>query len=441
MAFKFDKSNALFARTEKHIPGGVASNSRYWAKPATLFIDRAKGSHIWDVDGNEYIDYRMAYGPVILGHAYPKVQQAVRDVMDDGVLFGLSNEREIEVAERVGKFCKHVEMFRFTCSGSESVMHAIRLARAYTGKEKIVKFEGHYHGIHNDVIFSMYPSLDEMGPIDNPTAVPYSPGVPKCYSDTVIVQPWNEFEILEKTVKRNASQIAAIVTEPLMLDNGVLLPKEGYLKFLRDLCDKYGIVLIFDEVKAGFRIARGGAVERFGVVPDISAYAKAMSNGYPLAGFGGKCEIMSLIGPGKGKVPHGGTYNANPIATAAAIATLDELAKDEVWSAYEKRGQELFDGIKKTLETESKYHFVVQGFPGVFWFAKTDKEKISSYRDVLNYVDFVYMEKLSFEMVNRGILKDMSGNEPSVMMSASHTEADVKETLRALSESIAAVEK
>lgn len=437
---KFDKSKELFRKAERYISGGVASNSRYWGEPATIFVDRAKGSHIWDVDGNEFIDYRMAYGPVILGHAYPSVQQAVRDVMDDGVIYGLSHEREAEVAEKIKKFCGHVELFRFTCSGSESVMHAVRLARAYTGREKIIKFEGQYHGIHNDVIFSMFPSLEEMGPMENPTAVPYGKGVPECYRGTVIVQPWNEFEILEETVKREAKNIAAIVTEPIMCDNGVLPPKEGYLEFLRELCDKYGIVLIFDEVKAGFRIARGGAAERFRVSPDISAYAKAMSNGYPIAGFGGKREIMKLMAPG-GSVPHGGTYNSNPIATAAAIATLDELAKDELWEGFERRGQELMDGVKQILETKSKHHFAVQGVPGVFWFVKTEKDAIYNYRELLREVDFNYMEKLSLELINRGILKDMSTNEPSIMMSASHTEEDVQKTLKALSEAIEAVER
>jgi glutamate-1-semialdehyde 2,1-aminomutase len=305
---KYDKSKALYEKAAQNISGGVASNSRFWDKPVTLFVDRAKGAHIYDVDGNDFIDYRMAYGPAILGHSYPPVQEAVRTVMDDGVIYGLSHARESEVVEKIKKFCKHVELFRYTCSGSESVMHAIRLARAYTGRDKIVKFEGQYHGIHNDVIFSMFPPVEEMGPVEKPIPVVYGAGVPDCYKDTVIVQPWNEFEILEKTVAEEADNIAAIITEPIMCDNGVIPPKDGYLQFLRDLCDKYGIVLIFDEIKAGFRIARGGAHELYGVAPDISTYAKAMSNGYPLAGFGGKKEIMELMAPG-GPVPHGGTYN------------------------------------------------------------------------------------------------------------------------------------
>ena len=437
---KYDKSNTLFEKAKKQIAGGVCSNSRCWEKPATIFVDRAKGSHIWDVDGNEYIDYRMAYGPVILGHAYPKVQQAVRDVMDDGVIYGFSHEREAQVVERIKKFCKHIELFRFTCSGSESVMHAIRLARAYTGREKIIKFEGHYHGIHNDTNFSMFPELSQMGPVTHPFAVPNGSGTPGIYRESIIVQPWNEFEILEETIKREAGNIAALVTEPIMCDDGVILPKEGYLNFLREICDKYGIVLIFDEVKAGFRIARGGAVELFDVKPDLSCYAKAMSNGYPIAGFGGKSEIMSMMAPG-GAVPHGGTYNSNPIATAAAIATLDELADDDVWNGFEARGNQLFDGIKQVLEAESKHHFVIQGRPGIFWFAKTEKDRIYNYRELISQVDFPYMDKLNLELVNRGILKDMSTNEPSIMMSAAHTEADVKKTLEALQEAIHVVEK
>jgi glutamate-1-semialdehyde 2,1-aminomutase len=440
MTRKYDKSKALYAEAVKNISGGVASNSRFWDRPVTLFVDKAYGSHIYDVDGNDFIDYRMAYGPAILGHSYPAVQDAVKNVMDDGVIYGFSHARESEVVEKVKKFCKHVDLFRYTCSGSESIMHAIRLARAYTGRDKIVKFEGQYHGIHNDVVFSMFPPVEEMGPVEDPIAVDHTAGVPQSYKDNVIVQPWNEFEILEKTVEREHDNIAAIITEPIMCDNGVIPPKDGYLQFLRDLCDKYGIVLIFDEVKAGFRIARGGAYELYGVAPDISAYAKAISNGYPLAGFGGKREIMELMAPG-GPVPHGGTYNSNPIATAAAVATLDILAQDDLWDEFIARGQKLMDGIKEILNKESKYHFCMQGVPGVFWFAKTDKDRIYNYRELMTTVDFEYMDQLSYEMIDRGILKDMSTNEPSIMMSFSHTDEDIQKTLDALRDSIRAIEK
>jgi len=265
---RYDKSISLRKRAEKSLPAGVSSNFRAWEKPTTIFIEKAKGSHIWDVDGNEYIDYKMGFGPIILGHAYPKVQEAVKKNIDNGTIFAFSHEREVEVVEKIKKMCKHIELFRFTNSGTEATMHAIRLARAYTGKEKIIKFEGHYHGLYNEALISVHPSIEDIGIEINPNPIPYGSGVPKSVMDLVITQSWNQFEILERKVKQEANNIAAIITEPVMLNTGVILPKEGYLKFLRDVCDKYGIVLIFDEVKGGFRIAKGGAAEYYNVKPD-----------------------------------------------------------------------------------------------------------------------------------------------------------------------------
>src|SRR3989344_856746 len=300
------KSLKLYEEETKYLPAGTSSNARLWRvgcpiyEPCSVFIKRAKGSHIWDVDGNKYIDYRLGYGPVILGHGYKKVVDAVNKAAKDGSVYALGTELEIEVAN------------------------------------KMIKFEGHYHGAHDYVLFSTDPPFNsKKGPI------PASLGIPKSIEKLTIVEEWNDFNAIEKTVKKNYKDVAAIITEPIMGNASAIMPKKDYLKHLKELCDKYDIILIFDEVKTGFRIAKGGAQEKFNVDPDLSCFAKAMGNGYPIAAFGGHEEIMNLIGPKK--VIHGGTYSANPLSLTAANTTLNELS-GKVHDHIENLGSKLIKG-------------------------------------------------------------------------------------------------
>ena len=249
-------SKELQTRAMHSIPLGVNSNGRFWGKGKTIYFQKAKGAYVWDVDGNEYIDYRLAFGPVILGYAYDEVDNHVIDAIRKGVTPGITSEYEINVAEKIINMCPGIEMVRLTNTGSEAVMHAIRVARAYTGREKIIKFEGGYHGSFDYMLFSTYAPPQVYGNINNPIPVPASSGIPRQLGDLVITVPFNHPSVLKKTLQRVGHEVAAIVAEPMLGNFGSADPENGYLQFLRDICDQYGILLIFDEVKTGFRIAQ-----------------------------------------------------------------------------------------------------------------------------------------------------------------------------------------
>jgi glutamate-1-semialdehyde 2,1-aminomutase len=263
----------------------------------------------------------MGFGPVILGHSDPRIHEAVHRVDENGLIYALSHELEIRVAKKIVSMVPCADMVRFCNSGTEATMHAIRVARAFTHREKIVKFEGMYHGAHDYVLYSTDPPFDALrGPV---RTLPQSAGIPKAIDKLCLVERWNDFDRIEKLVKRQGSEIAAIITEPIMGNCSAIMPRDGYLKHLRSLCSDHRILLIFDEVKTGFRVGRGGAQARFGVTPDLATFAKSMGNGYPVACFAGRRDIMDIIGPTK--VVHGGTYSGNPVSLAAVDATLDIL--------------------------------------------------------------------------------------------------------------------
>ncbi len=383
--FKMQKSMELFSQALKLMPGGVSSNARLWETatfcpiytPCTIFAKKALGAHIWDVDGNKYIDYRLGFGPIILGHGYPAVTKKVREEAEKGTIFALDNELEIEVSKQIIDMVPCAELVRFSVTGTEATMHAIRAARAYTGKDVIVKFEGHYHGGHDYLLWSTSPPYDTK---DRPYQ--QSLGIPKAIRDLVIVETWNNFESIEKTVRENHKKIAAIITEPIMGNAAAIMPKPGYLKHLKELCDRYNIVLIFDEVKTGFRVARGGAQEFFGVTPHLATFAKSMSNGYPVSAIVGQEEIMRLFGPGKHKVTQGGTYASNPLSLTAAKATLEVLKNREVYEQINVFGKRLMRGIEKILDGNGIEN-VVQGHPAMFqYIATNNRDIIYNYREL-----------------------------------------------------------
>jgi glutamate-1-semialdehyde 2,1-aminomutase len=287
MQTNFSKSNALQQRALNVMPLGVNSNFRYWGDGITPYMDRAKGAYLWDVDGNQYIDYRMAFGPIILGHADEIVNAKVKEEIDRGTLGAMTYELEIEVVEKIAAICPAVEMARLACSGTEATMHAVRVARAYTGRQILLKFEGNYHGFQDYTLWSTYSSSEAYGNRHSPIPVASSSGIPKVLSELIITLPFNDFEGLEKTLKSYGYQIAAIITEPCQGNCAGIEPLPGFLAFIRQKCDEYGIVFILDEVKTGFRIANGGAQEYYNIKPDLATYAKAIGNGYPAAAFGG----------------------------------------------------------------------------------------------------------------------------------------------------------
>ena len=431
---KFEKSLKYFEEALQYLPAGVSSNARLWKTscptyaPCSIFVERAKGAYLWDVDGNKYIDYRLGFGPVILGHSFPAVHAATHKMTQKGVIFGFDHQLEIEVAKKIQQAVPCAEMMRYSTSGTEATMHAIRFARAYTGKEKILKFEGHYHGAHDYVLFSTDPPIERAK--DN---VPYqmSHGIPASIKNLVLVEPWNDFDAVEKSVRKNHKEIAAIITEPVMGNSAVVPPKPGYLKHLKELCDRYDIVLIFDEVKTGFRLGMGGAQEMFKVTPHMATFAKSVGNGYPISLIAGFKEIMEGVKPGS--IAHGGTYAGNPISLAAANATLEFMKRRHVFEHIQDFGKKLMKGIDK-IGKEHRQDILVQGYPAMFHFLFTDKSSLTNYREVMG-ADLNKFAAVHMEMLKRGILIDEDNGEP-MFTSYSHGNAELKKTLQAFERSV-----
>src|SRR3954471_17766793 len=341
-----DRQTAMYARATKVLPGGTNSNFRAWGDD-TVYIDRGKGSRIWDLDQNEYIDLRMGYGPVILGHADDRVDDYVNERMRKGVSFSLTSEDEIRTIELICELTGWVDMARMTVSGTEATMHLMRLARAYTGRERIVKFEGQYHGVHDYALISVGPDdMAQLGDPDAPVALAWGRGIPGAVADTIIPARYNRIERLRELFEARGEEIAAIIVEPVLGNAQGILPEEGFHQQMRALTEEFGILLIFDEVKTGFRFARGGAAEYFGIKPDLATFAKAMGNGYPAAAFAGTEEVMSVL---PGKVSHGGTYAGNRVAAAAAVKTLQILRDTDAIETIHATGREVQAAIRDVL--------------------------------------------------------------------------------------------
>src|SRR6476659_59056 len=294
-ALRRETQIALYARAMRTLPGGTDSNFRAWGDD-TVYVDRGKGGMVWDIGGNEYIDLRLGYGPVILGHADERVDDYVNDRMRKGVAFANTSEDEVVAMGLVKELTGWVDKVRMTVSGTEATMHAMRVARAYTGRDKIVKFEGQYHGVHDYALISVAPDImSELGDADAPVRLAWGRGIPDAVADTIIPARYNHIERLRQLFEERGEEIAAIIVEPVLGNAQAILPKPGFHQAMRALTEEFGILLIFDEVKTGFRFARGGAAEFFGVRPDLATYAKAMGNGYPAAAFGGRREIMDML--------------------------------------------------------------------------------------------------------------------------------------------------
>ena len=339
------RSSELFCRAQAHIPGGVNSPVRALRNVGgePFFVDRAAGSRIWDVDGKEYIDYVGSWGPAILGHAPKVIVDAVRDAAARGLSFGIPNPLEVEMAELICRWMPAIEKVRMVNSGTEAAMSCLRLARGFTGRDKIIKFDGCYHG-HADSL------LVQAGSGALTHGRPDSGGVPKAFADLTISLPFNDIDLVRKTFAENKDQIAAIILEPIPANAGLYFPKDGFLTQLRDECTKHGALLIFDEVMTGFRVARGGAQEIFGVKPDLTVLGKIIGGGLPVGAFGGRSEIMDQLSP-DGPVYQAGTLSGNPLAMAAGLAQLHELERINAWTMLEKLGVQL---ERLTLEAISK---------------------------------------------------------------------------------------
>ena len=429
MKLNDSQSRAMFTRAAKVMPRGVSSNFRYWGDEETLVAARAKGAYLWDLDDNRYIDYRLGFGPIILGHAHEQVDASVRSAIENGIAFAMTNPYEVRVAEKITKLCPGIEMLRFTSSGTEATMHALRTARAFTGREKVVKFEGHYHGMHDYLLWSTYVGPENLGARTDPIPVAASSGIPRSIRELIIMLPFNDRDLLERTLKQTWFDVAAIIVEPIMGNTASIEPQDEFLKFIRARCDEYGIVMIMDEVKTGFRVAKGGAQELFGVTADLATYAKALGNGYPVAAFGGRREIMDVIGKG---VAHAGTYSGNVVGMAAADAVLDILSKTDALQVVAARGRALQKGIGDVLEA-ADLPYVITGHPSMFGLMFTDSTP-RDYRDWVKSDQKLY-ESIMANMIRRGVMPDPDSREPW-FLSAAHSEADVAETLNTFEQAV-----
>jgi glutamate-1-semialdehyde 2,1-aminomutase len=435
MALNRTRTHELYQRATKVFPRGVNSNFRYWGDDTPVFVRGEKG-YVFDADENRYIDYRLAYGPVILGHGYPAVVERMTRAIKDGGVFAATHPLEISVGERVQRLTG-VEQLRFANSGTEATMHALRVARAYTNRDVIVKFEGQYHGMYDYMLWSTATTPDgSMGSRRRPINVPAGSGIPSALYDLVINLPYNDFEILERTIRDRWSNVAAIIVEPVLGNAACIMPAEGWLEHIRKLCDEYGIVMIMDEVKTGFRIANGGAQEFFGVRADLATYAKSIANGYPLAAFGGKQAIMDLIGPGS--VAHGGTFTGNIPGTAAADATLEILESTDVIGSIARRGEKLMAGIDRVL-TEAGIPHAIMGPPQMFGFVVGMDTPPRDYRECLKSDETLY-EHIIMHMIERGAIAEPDFREPWFLC-YEHSEADIDETLNAFADAVKAVTK
>jgi glutamate-1-semialdehyde 2,1-aminomutase len=424
------RSAELYRAACDSIPAGVNSTARArWSgwDPYPLFVDRGEGSHLIDVDGNEYIDYLLGLGPMILGHRPPRVTAAVVEQIEKrGTVFALPTAAEAQLAQKISAAVPSVEQVRLCNTGTEAVIYSLRLARAFTGREKVIRFEGMYHGFSDGVYWSKHPSLDEAGPDRRPVAVPQGPGLSKAAGEHLIILPWNDVEALREAVEREGDSIAAILTEPVMCNTGCILPEDGYLQAMREIADSRGIVLIYDEVITGFRLSYGGAQGLYGIRPDISVFAKGLGGGFPVAALGGRRDIMSLVADGT--VSMAGTYSANGIAVAAANAALDELGEPGKYETLFARCAGLYERLGDILSRRGLPAYVVGVGPvSQVWFAE---RPIRNYRDAARYANHELFRRWWEGMLERDVLFHPGAFE-NLFVSFAHSDADIERTLEA----------
>lgn len=422
MPRKMTRNHEHFRRALRRLPLGVASNFRYWGEDRTIYVKQGRGARIVDLDDNEYIDYRLGYGPAILGYADPRVDEAAREGMAVGGVFALSTERELRVADRIAKMVPAAELVRFSNSGTEAVMAALRLARAYTRKDDYVILEGSYHGLFDAAMW--YTPMDKWKQVGDPEVHPYSEGVPVSTRSFAHFVQANDANQLEDVFRRHAGRIACLLIEPIMGNCLGIAADPEYLRAARELCDRFGVVLIIDEVKTGFRVARGGVQQLYGVNADLCTFAKAVANGYPISVLAGREEIMRKIGKG---VAHGGTYTAHSVSLAAAEKTLEILDETDALERIADYGTRLRAGMSSALKARGIAHSFV-GHPSMtgLYFAQNPPR---NYRDWKSS-DYSFYDAAARVLHDERILCEPDSREPW-FISAAHDDACLAETLAA----------
>ena len=426
----FDISGELYNRALNSLAGGVNSNVRLTETPHPLFYNKAKGSKIYDVDGNQYIDYVLGQGPMIFGHSPDFLLQAVTEASESGQLFAGQHLLELEAAEAVKTLVPNAELVRFASSGTEAVEAAFRLARAYTQRNVIIKFEGHYHGWSDGVLFNTAAPLRPLGDNMLPQPEPMSQGVADNSESGLIILPWNNFEAIKTVFEERGDEIAAVITEPIMCNTNCIMPKPGYLEHLKESCDRNDSLLIFDEVITGFRVNSGGAQSFFGITPHLATFAKAAAGGFPVSILTGSKEIMSLIGAGT--VMHGGTLNANVMSMAATKSSMEHLSDKEIQTNKKLNdlGQRLMKGLQD-INSRLEAGMLIQGPGSVFAVSFTDGKEVFDYRSHVENSDPDRYAVFVSEMMKRGIRINSRG---IWFLSESHTDIDIESTLSAASE-------
>ncbi len=417
-------SQQLFEKAKQYFPGGVNSPVRAFRSVGgvPVFMEKGKGAHVWDADGNEYIDYCGSWGPLILGHANDKVLSAVSKTMQNGTSFGAPTRLENELAELIIGNNRFLEKIRFVSSGTEAVMSAIRLARGFTGRNKILKFEGCYHGHSDSLLVKAGSGLVTFGNTS-------SAGVPKSFVEETIVVPLNSMQGIEEAFVKFKDQIACIIIEPIPANNGLLLQDRMYLQFLRDTCTKHGTLIIFDEVISGFRIGFEGAAGYYDIKPDIVTYGKIIGGGFPVGAYGASKEIMASISP-DGNVYQAGTLSGNPVAMSAGIAQLTECLKPNFYQELEAKTKLLVDGLSE-IHTNN---FKVFSIGSIFWIAFTEKHHIKAAEEI-DAESMRYFKTLFHQLLESGIYLGPSGYEVGFVNEA-HTSADIQRTVEVFKESL-----
>lgn len=420
-----NRSRELFARAQRSLVEGVNSPSRGAAVYAggPIFLERGRGSHVWDADDNQYVDFMMSFGALIQGHAHPRITEVVAGAIAEGSHFAAATLAEIEAAERFCRMVPSAEAVRFTNTGSEATMLALRLARAHTGRRKFLKFEGHYHGWYDPYLLNAHGHpVEELGPKENPARIPDSEGIPPETFDDVVLAPWNDEVALRRVMEKHGDELAAVITEPIMANMGCIPPRDGYLQTAQELARQHGALFIMDEVVTGFRYAPGGCQEYYGMKPDLSTFGKALGAGFPIGAVAGSTEILNRMQWGENMVLHYGTFNGHRLTMKVVAANLELLMEEGTYPRLHSIGDRAIAQLRDVFRRH-KIPAVVQGFGPMFQIYFTEREGIHDYRDYCAYADTKKYSRFIHLLLDQGIYMTPS-NGLHWIISTAHTSAD-----------------
>jgi glutamate-1-semialdehyde 2,1-aminomutase len=426
------RSQKWFERAQQFLVEGVNSPSRGAAvfSPGPVVLERGQGSHVWDLDSNEYVDFMMSFGALIHGHAHPKIVDVVSKAIANGSHFAAATPAEAEAAERFCRMVPSAEVVRFANTGSEATMLALRLARAHTGRTKFLKFEGHYHGWYDPYCLNGHSHpIDQIGPPENPKKIPDSEGIPASVFDDVVLAPWNDVAALERVLREHGPELAAVITEPIMANMGCIPPRDGYLQQMRDLAHQYGALFILDEVVTGFRYAPGGCQQLYGLTPDLSTFGKALGAGFPIGAVAGPRAILDRMRWSEHMVLHYGTFNGHRLTMSVVAANLDLLSEEKAHRKLLAIGDAAISGLREVFHRRG-IKAVVQGFGPMFQIYFTERDAIRDYRDYCQFVDTKKHSRFIHSLLERGIYMTPS-NGLHWIISTAHTSQDVEALLAA----------